>query len=52
MALRLSLGMRDAADRIARAVRVALERGARTPDLGGVLTTRAMGDSVLAALAH
>jgi 3-isopropylmalate dehydrogenase len=50
MALRLSLAMPEAADRLARAVATALEQGARTPDLGGTLSTRAMGDAVIAAL--
>lgn len=51
MALRLSLGRPDLADRVEKAVEVALERGARTRDLGGTLTTVQMGDAVLAALA-
>jgi 3-isopropylmalate dehydrogenase len=50
MALRLSLGAGEAADRIARAVAAALEAGARTADLGGALSTRAMGDAVIAQL--
>lgn len=50
MALRLSLDMADAADRLAGAVKTALNRGAKTRDLGGVLTTRQMGDSVIAML--
>ena len=51
MALRWSLGHGDAADRLFAAVGRALDGGARTRDLGGTLTTRAMGDAVLAALA-
>ena len=51
MALRWSLGCGDAADRLFAAVGRALDGGARTRDLGGTLTTRAMGDAVLAALA-
>jgi 3-isopropylmalate dehydrogenase len=50
MALRYSLAMENEADRLARAVRRALERGARTADLGGSLTTMQMGDAVIAAL--
>ena len=51
MALRWSLGRGDAADKLFAAVGRALDGGARTRDLGGTLTTRAMGDAVLAALA-
>jgi 3-isopropylmalate dehydrogenase len=51
MALRHSLGAPEAADRVERAVEAALEAGARTPDLGGTLSTRAMGDAILAKLA-
>jgi 3-isopropylmalate dehydrogenase len=50
MMLRYSLGQAEAADRIEQAVAKALARGARSPDLGGTMTTRAMGDAVLAAL--
>jgi 3-isopropylmalate dehydrogenase len=50
MALRWSLGRAEAADRLFAAVTRALEDGARTPDLGGKLTTAQMGDAVLAAL--
>ena len=50
MALRWSLDMPDTADRVWRAVSKALEAGARTRDLGGSLTTREMGDAILAAL--
>ncbi len=50
MMLRYSLGMAAEADRIEAAVGAALASGARTPDLGGSLTTRQMGDAVLAAL--
>jgi 3-isopropylmalate dehydrogenase len=50
MMLRHSLGMAEAADRIEAAVGAALAGGARTADLGGTLSTRAMGDAVLAAL--
>ncbi len=50
MMLRYSLGMAAEADRIETAVAKALEGGARTPDLGGTLTTTQMGDAVLAAL--
>ncbi len=51
MALRHSLGEPAAADRIERAVEAALAAGARTPDLGGTLSTRAMGDAIAARLA-
>lgn len=50
MMLRFSLGMAEAADRIEAAVAKALANGARSPDLGGTMTTSAMGDAVLAAL--
>jgi len=50
MALRWSLGRPEAADRLYAAVGAALEKGARTPDLGGSLTTVQMGDAVLAEL--
>ena len=50
MALRWSLGRPEAADRLFAAVTKALEDGARTPDLGGRLTTAQMGDAVLEAL--
>ena len=50
MALRWSLGRVDLADRVGAAVERALDGGARTPDLGGSLTTAEMGEAVLAAL--
>lgn len=50
MMLRYSLGRTQAADRIEAAVAGALKQGARGPDLGGTMTTREMGDAVLAAL--
>ncbi|WP_411287349.1 3-isopropylmalate dehydrogenase [Phenylobacterium sp.] len=50
MALRWSLDRTEAADRLFAAVTSALEAGARTPDLGGTLSTTQMGDAVLAAL--
>lgn len=50
MMLRYSLGKPEAADRIEAAVAKALQDGARGPDLGGTMSTRAMGDAVLAAL--
>ena len=50
MLLRHSLGEVAAADRIESAVTAALQGGARTADLGGSLTTRGMGDAVLAQL--
>lgn len=50
MALRWSLGMTEAADRLNAAVGKALSDGARTRDLGGTLSTRQMGDAIIAAL--
>ncbi|MFS0738599.1 3-isopropylmalate dehydrogenase [Sphingomonas sp. 1P06PA] len=50
MMLRYSLGMAEQADRIEAAVAAALADGARSADLGGTLSTRAMGDAVLAQL--
>lgn len=50
MMLRYSLDQAASADRIDLAVAAALARGARSPDLGGDMTTRQMGDAVLAAL--
>jgi 3-isopropylmalate dehydrogenase len=50
MMLRYSLGQADGADRIEAAVGKALASGARSGDLGGNMTTRQMGDAVLAAL--
>ena len=50
MALRHSLGAPAAADRVEAAVEAALNARARTRDLGGTLTTRQMGDAILAQL--
>jgi 3-isopropylmalate dehydrogenase len=50
MMLRYSLGQAAVADRIEAAVAKALAGGARSPDLGGTMTTSQMGDAVLAAL--
>jgi len=50
MALRWSLERPDLADKLFAAINRALERGARTPDLGGSLSTGQMGDAVLAEL--
>jgi 3-isopropylmalate dehydrogenase len=50
MMLRYSLGQAEAADRIEAAVGRALGEGACTADLGGSLSTREMGDKVLAYL--
>ncbi len=50
MALRWSLGRADAADRLFNAVTRALDGGARTRDIGGTMSTVAMGDAVIAAL--
>ena len=50
MALRWSLDRADLADKLLAAVNRALESGARTPDLGGSMTTVQMADAVLAQL--
>jgi len=50
MALRHSLGAPDLAARVEAAVEAALDKGARTADLGGTLGTAAMGDAILAGL--
>ena len=50
MALRWSLKRPDAADALLAAVKTALDKGARTRDLGGDLTTVQMGDAVLSQL--
>ncbi len=50
MMLRFSLGQSEAADRIEHAVAHALAGGARTADLAGSMSTREMGDAVIAAL--
>ncbi|HXA39074.1 MAG TPA: 3-isopropylmalate dehydrogenase [Phenylobacterium sp.] len=50
MALRWSLDRADLADKLKAAVGAALEKGARTPDLGGQMTTVQMADAVLAEL--
>lgn len=51
MLLRHSIGNEEAARKIERAVGAALAKGARTADLGGDLSTAAMGDAVLKELA-
>ena len=50
MMLRHTLRRPEPADRIEAAVTAALRAGARTPDLGGSLSTRGMGEAVLAQL--
>ncbi len=50
MMLRHSLDMPEAAMRIEGAVAQAIAGGARTPDLGGSLSTKAMGDAILGNL--
>ena len=45
-----AFGRADIARNIEDAVTAALEEGARTPDLGGVLTSAAMTDAILAQL--
>ncbi len=52
MMLRYSLDHGAAADRIEAAVAAVLEAGYRTSDLGGALSTSAMGDAVLIELAR
>ncbi len=50
--LRHSLGLTAEAEALERAVEAALDRGARTRDLGGDLSTAAMGEAVRAELAR
>jgi 3-isopropylmalate dehydrogenase len=50
MALRWSFNRGEVADRLFAAVGKALDGGARTPDIGGKLSTAQMGDAVLAQL--
>jgi len=50
MALRWSLDDVAAADRLYAAVQAALADGARTPDIGGAMSTAQMGDAILAKL--
>jgi 3-isopropylmalate dehydrogenase len=50
MALRWSLGRPELAERLLNAAKRSLEGGARTPDIGGRLTTAEMGDAVVANL--
>ena len=50
MALRWSLGRPDLDERLYTAVKIALDQGVRTGDLGGKNSTAQMGDAVLAAL--
>jgi len=50
MMLRYSLGIAGEADRIEAAVARALASGARSPDLGGTMTTAEMGDAVIRQL--
>lgn len=50
LALRHSLGAPDLADAVEAAVGEALAAGLRTADLGGTLSTAAMGDAIVAAL--
>ncbi|UZK69302.1 3-isopropylmalate dehydrogenase [Sphingomonas sp. S1-29] len=50
MLLRHSLGLAEPADRIEAAVAAAIAGGARTRDLGGTLSTRAMADAILTQL--
>lgn len=50
MMLRYSLDLPNHADKIEAAVAAALAEGARSPDLGGSMTTAQMGDAVLGRL--
>jgi 3-isopropylmalate dehydrogenase len=50
MMLRSSLGLPEEAARVDRAIDRVLAEGHRTPDLGGSVTTRQMGDHVCRAL--
>ncbi|KQU62184.1 3-isopropylmalate dehydrogenase [Sphingomonas sp. Leaf339] len=50
MMLRHSLDRADVADRIETAVAAAILAGARTADLGGSMTTDAMGDAIMVQL--
>jgi 3-isopropylmalate dehydrogenase len=50
MLLRWSFGLEDQAKRVEAACVAALDKGARTRDLGGTLSTQAMGEAVLAEL--
>ncbi|RAN31524.1 3-isopropylmalate dehydrogenase [Hyphomonas pacifica] len=50
MALRWSLSRGKVADALFAAVGAALDKGARTKDLGGELSTREMTDAIIAAL--
>lgn len=50
MMLRYSLNEAEMADRVEKAVRSVLANGARTADLGGDMSTQAMGDAVVNAL--
>jgi 3-isopropylmalate dehydrogenase len=50
MALRWSLGREKVADALFAAVGKALEKGARTRDLGGSLSTSQMTDAIVAEL--
>ncbi|MBJ6120675.1 3-isopropylmalate dehydrogenase [Sphingomonas mollis] len=50
MMLRHSLDRADVADRIETAVAAAILAGARTADLGGSMSTDAMGDAIMAQL--
>jgi 3-isopropylmalate dehydrogenase len=52
MMLRYSLGCPGGADRVEAAVATLLDAGHRTPDLGGTLTTREVGDLLLGEIAR
>lgn len=48
--MRWNLDRIETADAISKAVSTALEKGARTRDLGGEMSTSEMGDAILAEL--
>ena len=48
--LRYSLNMENEAKRLEDAVRKVLDKGIRTPDLGGTMGTKEVGDAVVAEL--
>lgn len=47
---RYSLNMEDEAHRLEDAVRTVLDKGLRTPDLGGTMGTKELGDAIVAEL--
>jgi 3-isopropylmalate dehydrogenase len=47
---RYSLNMENEAQRLEDAVREVLDKGLRTPDLGGTMGTKELGDAIVAEL--